>query len=106
MFIVDGAHESGSRRQDIVNKDENRLLWCELDTFSESQLGWQLVVSVSVSLPNDIDELPDGQVLREVSPDSGTTSPNMDCNRRTAGTRYFFLSIVGISLFSAFSQMT
>ena len=35
-----------------------------------------------------------------------TVGPKLKLDQHTAGTRYFFLSIVGISLFSAFSQMT
>lgn len=62
MFVVDGAHESGSRRQDIVNKDENRLLWCELDSFS-GMISLIAPLPGQMGLPDDIDELPDGQIL-------------------------------------------
>ena len=75
--------------------------------------------------PNHVDKLPHRQVLH-VSAGSGQNTPptasvewasearprlsrdrKMFGHRRlTAGTRYFFLSIVGMSLFSAFSQMT
>lgn len=51
------------------------------------------------SLPDDIDELTNSQILL-------VSLVTARCKGHTAGTRYFFLSIVGISLFSAFSQIT
>ena len=46
MFLVDGAHEGGGWRQDLVHKDEDGFLRCELDPF-----------------PDYIDELPHGKIL-------------------------------------------
>lgn len=45
MLFIDTAHQSRSRRQDLVDEDENRFLRAELD-----------------SLANNIDELTDGQI--------------------------------------------
>lgn len=71
--------------------------------------------------PDHVDELPHRQVLlvsgvsrrlgitpRARAPISSARAACPPCQDRplTAGTRYFFLSIVGMSLFSAFSQMT
>lgn len=38
VFIVDRAHESSGRRENVVHKDKDSLLGCELDTFSDNQL--------------------------------------------------------------------
>ena len=46
MFFVDRAHQRRSRRKDLVDEDEDGLLWRELD-----------------SLPNNVDELADGEIL-------------------------------------------
>lgn len=35
MFLVDAAHESGSRRQNFVDKNEDGLLGRELDPLSD-----------------------------------------------------------------------
>jgi len=47
MLLIDGAHKSGGRWEDLIYENEDGLLWRELD-----------------SLSNDIDKLPDGQILR------------------------------------------
>jgi hypothetical protein len=104
VFIVDRAHERSGRGENIVNEDKDSLLRCELDTFSapSALLGGY---GELFSLPDNVDELPNGQIL---SRQPGTTISGIKAQkpRHTAGTRYFFLSIVGMSLFSAFSQMT
>ena len=46
MLLIDSAHEGGGWRQDLVNEDEDSLLWCELDTF-----------------PDHVDELPHSEIL-------------------------------------------
>jgi len=46
MFLVNGAHQSGRRRQDLIHKDEDGLLRRKLDSFTDH-----------------IDELTDSQVL-------------------------------------------
>ena len=49
----------------------------------------------------------DGQVLGNRATDVNTLDIGEICDMGlTDGTRYFFLSIVGISVLSAFSQMT
>ncbi len=48
VFVVDTAHEGGGRRQDLVDKDEDGLLWAKLD-----------------SLANNVDELANGQIGRD-----------------------------------------
>jgi hypothetical protein len=53
-------------------------------------------------LPDDINELTNSQILLV----SHLFTVIAQALGHTAGTRYFFLSIVGISLFSAFSQIT
>jgi hypothetical protein len=45
VFFVNAAHQGGSRRQDLINEDEDGFLGAELDTLS-----------------NDIDELADGEI--------------------------------------------
>jgi hypothetical protein len=47
VLLVNAAHERGSRRQDLINENEDRLLWGEL-----------------YALANNIDELADGKVGR------------------------------------------
>jgi hypothetical protein len=47
VLVVDAAHQSGSRRQDLIDKDEDGLLWGELDP-----------------LPDYVDELADGEICR------------------------------------------
>jgi hypothetical protein len=46
MFLINGAHKSCRRWENLVNKYEDGFLWCKLDT-----------------LPDDIDELPNRQIL-------------------------------------------
>lgn len=48
MFLVDATHQSGRRRQDLVDEDEDSLLRRQLDT-----------------LANHVDELAHGQVGRD-----------------------------------------
>ena len=87
MLLVDRAHQRGGRWQHFIDEDEDSLLWSELDT-----------------LPDHVYELTNGQILQTMS--------LMDLKRGelalvlTHGTRYFFLSMVAISDFSSFSQMT
>lgn len=45
MLLIDAAHESGSRRKDFVDEDEDGLLRREFDTFAD-----------------DVYELSDGEV--------------------------------------------
>lgn len=45
MLLVDTAHQGSCRRQDLIDEDEDGLLWGELDP-----------------LPDHVDELSDGQV--------------------------------------------
>jgi hypothetical protein len=45
VLLVDAAHESSGWRQDLVDEDEDGLLWAELDAFA-----------------NNINELADGEV--------------------------------------------
>jgi hypothetical protein len=71
--------------------------------FLTDQSVWQPLVQHQIS-PYDIDKLPDCQILAHLI--SYTLSDISGEARRTAGTRYFFLSMVGMSDFSAFSQMT
>lgn len=35
MFFVDGAHESGSWREDLINEDKDGLFWRELDPLAD-----------------------------------------------------------------------
>ena len=93
MLLVDHAHEGGRRREDLVDKDEDGLLGREL-----------------YPLADDVDEL--RARCRRVSSErrkgrsargrAGRTCPTV----RSAGTRYFFLSMTGMSVLSAFSQIT
>lgn len=85
MLLVNRAHECCSWRQDLVDENEDRLLGGELDSFT-----------------NDVYELTDSQILQSDKPYEYRP---LAC-KRTEGTRYFFLSIVGISVRSAFSHMT
>ena len=48
VLLVDGAHECGSRRQDLVDKDEDGFLRGELN-----------------ALADDVDKLADGEVGRD-----------------------------------------
>lgn len=48
MLFVDRTHECCCRRENLVDKDEDSLLWCELDT-----------------LPDHVYELADGKVLHQ-----------------------------------------
>ena len=45
MLFIDAAHESGGGRKDLVDEDEDSLLWAKLD-----------------ALPNDIDKLANGEI--------------------------------------------
>jgi len=35
VFLVDGAHESGGRWQDLLDEDEDGLLWRKLDSLAD-----------------------------------------------------------------------
>lgn len=88
VFLIDRTHQCCGRRQHLIDEDEDRLLWRKLN-----------------SLPDHIYELPNGQILRGIV--SIYLPENWDqLSLLTDGTRYFFLSIVGISVRSAFSQIT
>jgi hypothetical protein len=90
VLFIDGAHQSRSRGQDFVHKDEDGLLWSKLDSFT-----------------NNVDELTDSQILEYKSVQDGWKfRVSLRIVWLTAGTRYFFLSISSISLLSTFSQMT
>ena len=45
VLLVNTAHQRRRRRQDLIDEDENRLFWGELD-----------------ALADDVDELADGEV--------------------------------------------
>ena len=45
MLLIDGAHERGGRREDLIDEDEDSLLGAQLD-----------------ALPDDVDELADGEI--------------------------------------------
>jgi len=36
MLLIDGAHQSGGWRQDLIDEDENGLFWGELDTLADN----------------------------------------------------------------------
>ena len=46
MLLINGAHEGGGWGQDLVDEDEDSLLWCELDAF-----------------PDHVDELSHSEIL-------------------------------------------
>ena len=48
VLLVDAAHQRGGRRQDLINENEDSLLWGELD-----------------ALANDVDELANSEVSRD-----------------------------------------
>jgi hypothetical protein len=88
VLVVDHGHQRRRRRKNLVNKDEDGTLRSELDT-----------------LANDVDELSRRSVSMDERGEEKVgrrTCPTV----RSAGTRYFFLSIAGMSVLSAFSQMT
>jgi hypothetical protein len=89
VLFVNGTHERCCGWQDLVDEDKDRLLRCELDTFA-----------------NDINKLTNGQILSEYIDQDTPSTSIIAKDERTDGTRYFFLSIVGISVRSAFSQIT
>jgi len=101
VFVIDGTHKGSGRGKDIIHENKDSLLRCKLDTFSAHQ---PLLNSLRdlPSSPDDINELTNSQILLV----SNLSAVIAQALKRTAGTRYFFLSIVGISLFSAFSQIT
>ena len=35
MLLVDGAHEGGRRREDLIHEDEDGLLWRQFDAFAD-----------------------------------------------------------------------
>lgn len=92
MLLVDGTHKRRRWWQHLVDKDEDRLLGGELDAF-----------------PDNIYELPDRQILRSQEVNTPCPDPlgaRARTRTRTDGTKYFFLSMVGMSVLSAFSQIT
>lgn len=92
MLLVNSAHKSCRRWEDLVDEDEDGLLWCKLDALSD-----------------DVDELPDCQILCGEESNHSISYPlavMISGVIRTEGTKYFFLSMVGISVRSAFSQIT
>ena len=90
MLFVDRAHQRRSRRKDLVDEDEDGLLRRELD-----------------SLPDDVDELANSEILKCIWISLRQGRRRVDRRGRlTHGTRYFFLSMVAMSDFSSFSQMT
>ena len=88
VFLVDGTHKCCRWGQNLVDEDENGLFRGQLDALSD-----------------DVDELSNRQILGKerlhVLPVKRRKPKG-----RTEGTKYFFLSIVGMSVRSAFSQMT
>lgn len=46
MFLINGAHKSGGRRENLIHENEDGLLRRELD-----------------SLSDNVDKLPNGQIL-------------------------------------------
>ena len=90
MLIVYRAHQLCRWWKDLVDEDEDGLLWRKLNPF-----------------PYHVNELADGQILGNRPIDVNTLDTVEICDMRlTDGTRYFFLSIVGMSVRSAFSQIT
>lgn len=89
VLFIYGAHKSGCGRKNLVDKDEYSFLWCQLD-----------------ALPDDVDELSHSQILVNRQQSDIHRAWCAARSTLTEGTRYFFLSIVGISVRSAFSQIT
>ena len=90
MLVVDRAHQLRRWWEYFIDEDKDSLLWCKLNPF-----------------PYDVHELPDGEVLYDHDAQDKHQQENSRVYlKHTQGTRYFFLSIVGISVRSAFSQMT
>ena len=98
LLRINLTHQRCGGRQHISDKDENRFLWRQLD-----------------ALPNDVDELADGEIGRNQVPETRRggrmggwsvrlSSASLACWRTVA--THFFLSMSGMSLFSAFSQIT
>ena len=48
MLFVDAAHERSCGWQDLIDEDEDGLLWTQLDAFAD-----------------DVDELADGEICRD-----------------------------------------
>jgi hypothetical protein len=51
VLLVDAAHERSSGRQDLIDEDEDGLLWRELDPLpddvyelTDSQVGWDKIL--------------------------------------------------------------
>ena len=96
VLFINRAHECRRWWKYLVYKNENGLFGRQLDPF-----------------PNHINELTNSQVLNETCKlseyacASAADSAKVHAIRElTEGTRYFFLSMVGISVLSAFSQIT
>jgi hypothetical protein len=89
VFFIDRTHQRRRGRQDLVDKDEDGLLRRQLDP-----------------LTDDIDKLAYSQILEETHRWMSDMTYVDRHGVRTDGTKYFFLSIVGMSVLSAFSHIT
>ena len=88
VLLVYCAHQRCGGRKYLVHEDEDGLFRGQLDP-----------------LPDHVDELAHRKILGAKNRKTWGTTKRVEIGR-TDGTRYFFLSIVGISVLSAFSQMT
>ena len=111
VLLVNRAHQSRSWREGFIDEDKDGFLRCELD-----------------ALANHVDKLADRQVLQygmvwygmvwKTGENGGGEREKSVQERqqdrlrvvghrvRTEGTKYFFLSMVGMSVLSAFSHIT
>ena len=102
VLLVNRAHQSRGWRKRFVHEDKDGLLWCELD-----------------ALANHVNKLTDRQVLQygRQEKKGGEREKRVQGRQRdrlrvvghrgrTEGTKYFFLSMVGMSVLSAFSHIT
>lgn len=80
VLLVNGAHECCRWGKHLLYKDEDGLLRRQLD-----------------SLPDNINELTNSQILRVKRIEKSPLDHNTQ-QTRTDGTKYFFLSIVGMSV--------
>ena len=86
MLFVNGAHEGSRRGQHFIDENENRFLGSQLDSFADH-----------------VHKLADSEILGSLPSPFALAMNQLGL---TEGTRYFFLSMVGMSVRSAFSQMT
>jgi len=105
VLLVNRAHQSRGWRKRFIHEDKDGLLRCELD-----------------ALANHVNELTDRQVLgygmvwktgekggekeKRVQERQRDRLRVVGYGPRTEGTKYFFLSMVGMSVLSAFSHIT